>query len=316
MAVAVDRCSLLIDQITESFRPVRNVLVAIGLFYSAKSVVTLAYQGFQFIYSYRTRQINSYTWYPRKLWSPNPSKYALVVLNTNISNQDRLIQLWNHASFRVLVDGAANNWFKLSQVRKENITEPIPDLITGDFDSINPDIRKYYEAKVPICQVIETPNQDFTDFTKALQQIPKNILKQKDIEEIYTFAEYGGRLDHIFGFFETLFQARNIPKLPPVFIVSSYTTDWLLQPGKHSICLHDDSVHTLKQDFHTDNQNNHCGIIPIGETCTEMITTGLKWNINRKQNLAFGTLVSTSNEFIDKVVIIETNKPVIWTMEN
>lgn len=44
MAVAVDRANLLADQIIRSFRPLRDALIAIGLFYSVKNVIKLAYQ--------------------------------------------------------------------------------------------------------------------------------------------------------------------------------------------------------------------------------------------------------------------------------
>ena len=44
MAVVVDRASLLTDQIIRSFRPLRDALVAIGIFYSMKSLIKLSYQ--------------------------------------------------------------------------------------------------------------------------------------------------------------------------------------------------------------------------------------------------------------------------------
>ena len=148
-----------------------------------------------------------------------------------------MIKLWNKASFRILVDGAANNWFKLVQDREQDIIDPAPNLVTWDFDSICPKIRKYYETDVSNCKVICTPDQKFTDFTKALQEIAKEIHNLKDIKMVYAFAEYGGRLDHLFGLFETLFHARNIQNLPAVHLVSSNSTDWLLQPGIHTINL-------------------------------------------------------------------------------
>ena len=79
--------------------------------------------------------MNSFTWLPRRIWSHSDLNYVLVILNSDISNQDRLIKLWNRASFRVLVDGGANNWLALSQNRKRDIIDPIPNLVTGDFDS-------------------------------------------------------------------------------------------------------------------------------------------------------------------------------------
>ena len=137
----------------------------------------------------------------------------------------------------MLVDGAANNWFKLAEGRAQDIVDPTPHLVSGDFDSICPKIRKYYETEVPNCRVIETPDQNYTDFTKALQEVAKEAPKVAAIERIYAVTEHSGRLDQIFALFETLFYARSIPNLPPVHIVSSNSISWLLDPGKHVIDL-------------------------------------------------------------------------------
>ena len=240
----------------------------------------------------------------------------MVILNTNFTNQDRLIRLWNRANFRILVDGGANNWFKLAEDRKQDITDPIPNLVTGDFDSICPKIRKYYETEVSNCKVILTPDQDLTDFTKALHEIPKHVNNFQDIERVYAFTEYSGRLDQIFGLFETLFHARNIQNLPPVHLISSNSTDWLLQPGIHTINLQAYKTDNLKNGPTQELKDSHCGLIPLGEPCTKVKTSGLKWNLDGNNTLAFGTLVSTSNGFVGNTVTIETETPLIWTMEN
>lgn len=47
--------------------------------------------------------------------------------------------------------------------------EFLPDLVTGDMDSILPTtLKKLKELGV---NVIETPDQDATDYTKALMQL-------------------------------------------------------------------------------------------------------------------------------------------------
>lgn len=315
MAVAVDRGSLLIDQVIKSLRPARDVLLAIGLYYSVKNVIKLACQGFKLIIN-QLNQPPSFHWHPKKIWSRTHSKYAVVVLHTDIHDPDRLIDLWNRANFRILVDGAANTWFQLIKDRNEDIVDPIPNLVTGDFDSINSDVINYYASQEPICKVITTPDQDFTDFTKALQELSKCISSNTEIEEIYAYAEYDGRLDHIFGLFETLYQAKNIPSLPPVFLVSSGTTDWLLQPGIHFISLQEKEPRNVKSNLLNDEKSYRCGIIPLGEPCKQIHTSGLKWNIVKSQILAFGTLISTSNTFSDDIVTIRVGTPVIWTMKN
>ena len=259
--------------------------------------------------------MNSFTWFPRRIWSNTDVKYALVILNSDISNQDRLIKLWNRASFRVLVDGGANHWYRLSQVKRAGIINPEPNLITGDFDSIKPEIKKYYETEFPNCKVVCTPDQDSTDFTKSLQEVSKHI-HDKDINSVYAFTEYGGRLDQIFGLFETLFHATKIQNLPSVFLVSSNSTDWLLPAGTHTIDLQSNEATNLESNKDANLEDCHCGLIPIGEPCTNVKTSGLKWDLCGSQTLAFGTLVSTSNGFASNVVTVDNKTPLIWTMEN
>ena len=261
-------------------------------------------------------KMNSFTWFPRSIWCNPELKYAFVILNSDISNQDRIIKLWNHASFRVLVDGGANNWFDLSQDRKHDIINPIPNLVTGDFDSIHSKVKKYYETKVVSCRVVCTPNQDFTDFTKALQEMAKFFPNSDEIDAVYVFTEYGGRLDQVFGLFETLFHAKNIQNLPQVFLISSNSTDWLLQPGTHTIDLQCNEAMILDSSNDVSLKDRHCGLIPLGEPCTNIRTSGLKWNLCNSQTLRFGTLVSTSNGFSSNVVTIENTTPLVWTMEN
>jgi len=68
-------------------------------------------------------------------------------------------------------------------LEKSNI---VPDLIIGDFDSI--------EAIPNHIKNIHTPNQDFTDFEKALEIIIKHSYKTVDV-----FAANGLEQDHFLG---------------------------------------------------------------------------------------------------------------------
>ena len=58
-----------------------------------------------------------------------------------------------------------------ANVKNEEIGSviPLPDFISGDFDSIDESIKDFYKEKG--VAIIPTPNQDETDFTKALHEL-------------------------------------------------------------------------------------------------------------------------------------------------
>tara|TARA_R110001583_G_scaffold192694_1_gene359535 strand:+ start:6641 stop:7249 length:609 start_codon:yes stop_codon:yes gene_type:complete len=82
------------------------------------------------------------------------------------------------------IDGAYNHF------EAENV---VPDLVTGDFDSIH---------KIPnTIEVINTPDQNFTDFDKALL-----ILKERGYFTIDVYGGSGKEHDHFLGNISTALQ--------------------------------------------------------------------------------------------------------------
>jgi len=74
----------------------------------------------------------------------------------------------------VAVDGGSDRWLQFCQ---DNKLDFHPDLITGDLDSASKETLAFYELKGT--KVIKTPDQDETDFTKALRQTSHWLVQNK-----------------------------------------------------------------------------------------------------------------------------------------
>ena len=134
----------------------------------------------------------------------------------------QFIRLWNGAAVRHAVDGGTNYLFDLQQQQqqqllvksKESSVELLadPHLLTGDMDSVRAEVLNNYKQN-PITEVVETPDQDDTDFTKAIQVLAKRLqaatttsspTKVSTIIVFYTGST--ARLDHGLSIFSTLYR--------------------------------------------------------------------------------------------------------------
>ena len=113
----------------------------------------------------------------------NMKKNVSLILNGQMPTDDTIINQITNSDYIIAVDGSANKLFDL---------EIIPDVIIGDLDSLQ-------NIKNKDIELVETPDQNKTDFRKTLEWcIEKNILN------ISIFGISGESEDHFLGNYYTL----------------------------------------------------------------------------------------------------------------
>lgn len=243
----------------------------------------------------------SYVWTPEDVLSLTQCpafKYSIIVLNRPIESDANLIfNLWNGAELRQTVDGGTNHWFSFLENNPGRAAKA-PDIVSGDFDSIRDDTMLCVEKLG--CRIVKTPDQDETDFTKAL-----NFLDGTKIENIIAIVEISGRIDQIMAVIQTIYKAHSRNPNLRIFLMSSQSLSWLLPVGINLIRIPQTIVEAKRW----------CSLIPIGGT-VNVTTNGLKWDL-KNTKCSFGDgIVSTSNTYSGKTSDIEimADGHLLWSM--
>lgn len=107
-------------------------------------------------------------------------KRCIILANGDTPSKKIINQLYSVGVNKLIcADGGANIAYKL------NLT---PDFIIGDFDSIRPEVKKYYFSR---SEIIQLKGQNDTDVEKCL----KFAIKKK-FGEVFLMGATGDRLDH------------------------------------------------------------------------------------------------------------------------
>ncbi|KAI9205870.1 putative KEX1 protein [Polychytrium aggregatum] len=232
-----------------------------------------------------------------------PGHTALIVLNQPVCRRSVLESVWRNASLRICADGGANRLFDAFE---DNVQRAlfIPDYIRGDLDSIRPEVRVWYEQQGVSVGVVE--DQYSTDFQKCLHLLGQ-VESERGIkfDRVLVLGGIGGRFDQTMHNIHVL---HLLGRSRVLYMISNESVSFLLMPGKHRI------------ECSKAIEGPTCGILPIGTAVANVITHGLKWDLDETMPSSFSQLVSTSNQFPDDSgpqpqIHVETDAPVVWTVE-
>lgn len=151
------------------------------------------------------------------------------------------------------------------------------DFISGDFDSF--DVNALREPQRDNFEIIETPDQNKTDFHKALE-----IIIEKGFDNIDVFGGSGGEQDHFLGNLSVAFAFKDKVNL---HFFDEYSSYYFI-PKKFTI---------------SDVKGKMISLMPF-PIAKNIETKGLKWPLY-KEDLILGERIGTRNVAENKDVIIE-----------
>ncbi|KAI1775883.1 thiamine pyrophosphokinase [Hypoxylon cercidicola] len=253
-------------------------------------------------------------WYPVRVFLGFPDdKFALIILNQPIIDEELFSDLWLIALTRVAADGGANRIHDLNQ------TSILPgdyknlDTIIGDLDSLSDEARTFFSSGSAKCTIIHDPDQYSTDFTKAVRFVRRSLPG----ENIMCLGGLGGRVDQGLSQLHHLYLFQTSPTYADgkMFFLSGESLSFLLKTGKHRIHVREpDTTAYGKIRVSPDPFAKYVGIIPIKEPSV-ITTKGLEWDV-KDWPTEFGGQMSTSNHVLPEtdVIEVETTKDVIFTI--
>ena len=123
--------------------------------------------------------------------------------------------------------------------------------------------------------------------------------------DIIALGGLGGRVDQAFSLLHQLYASAEgrSSTTGKIFLVTENSISFVLEAGHHTI-------HASPSDGY---MGENVGIIPVGRPAT-VSTNGLEWDLTDWET-EFGKQVSTSNHIKSDVIIVNTDAPVLFTVE-
>ena len=165
-------------------------------------------------------------------------------------------------------------------------------------------LQYYKERGADVC---EDHDQNSTDLMKTLKVLEDRHVRLS-IQEKLDVAIFGGlegRADQALSQLHQLYLTSSAIDLKAgdLYLITFTSVIFLLKRGLNRIHI------PLGNGAFTEN----AGIVPLAGPAT-LTTRGFEWDLDNDQ-LQFGRCISTSNHILREVVEVQTNEPVIFTLE-
>lgn len=241
----------------------------------------------------------------------------LLILNQPITQFAAFSRLWKHTRYRICADGGANRlfdmfqgdmvpqrnqfvWLLLDAGVPEADRHQLPDAIHGDLDSLRNDVGDYYvQCGV---EVSRDPDQYSTDFGKTMQKLSSR-LPASSLQDVLILGTLGGRVDQGLGLLHEMIREETKHPNMRLWLFSECSLSFIL-PSRRNIVrgLQTSGVFT-----------ENLGLVPIYGPAV-ITTAGLEWDV-KEWETQMGGQVSTSNHVKADEVEVETDAPILFTIE-
>ncbi|KAI6179859.1 Thiamine pyrophosphokinase [Aphelenchoides besseyi] len=227
-----------------------------------------------------------------------PNNLTILWLSTDDRNQqipEAWCRLWNSCPRRFCTDGAANRLHILCEAKRTLH----PTVISGDFDSIEQKSLDYFKS---MSTILKTPDQDYTDLSKALRLIADSPESNNgETRSILILGGLNGRFDHTLSTLNSMLTFITEKRLA-CYVVDANNLVTIIPHGATEIYI--DRSHLTGK----------CGLMPLCQRETQVSTQGFQWNLTN-QLLEYGGVISSCNIVVDERLRIETTTPIVFTCE-
>jgi thiamine pyrophosphokinase len=217
---------------------------------------------------------------------------TVLMLNSPRALPSFFDKLWTKDAFRACADGASNRLYHSA------VSPLAPHIIVGDLDSARPQVLRHYEAEGTV--VVRRGDQNSTDMEKLLGYSAVEDARMHRTGRTAVLGGLGGLLSHQFANMNASLNACRDPRFLPLVFLDEHEVCLVIRPGRTRFVRVDSGV--------------HCALVPLFGPVGKVTTRGLQWDLYAKQ-LAFGSLISTSNKCVNEEVIVDTDAHFLWMFE-